>query len=45
MMKVKGPDMGDAAFKEKINGRIGEAWDRLGLGLLKECKNERVFTT
>jgi hypothetical protein len=45
MMKVKGPDMGDAAFKEKINGRIGEAWDRLGLALLKECENERVFTT
>jgi hypothetical protein len=36
MLKIHGPDMGDAKFKEKINGRIGEAWDRFGLALLKK---------
>jgi hypothetical protein len=27
--------MDDEVFKDKIKGRIGEAWDRLGLALLK----------
>ena len=36
MLKIHGPDMGDAKFKEKINGRIGEAWDKFGLALLKK---------
>lgn len=36
MVRVKGPNMGAAKFKEMMNGRIGEAWDRLGLALLKK---------
>jgi hypothetical protein len=36
MLRVKGPDMGAAKFKEMMNGRIGEAWDRLGMALLKK---------
>ena len=36
MLRVKGPNMGAAKFKEMMNGRIGEAWDRLGMALLKK---------
>jgi hypothetical protein len=36
MLRIKGPDMGGAKFKEMMNGRIGEAWDRLGMALLKK---------
>jgi hypothetical protein len=36
MLRVKGPNMGAAKFKEMMNGRIGEAWDRFGLALLKK---------
>jgi len=36
MLRIKGPDMGDFKFKEIMNGRIGEAWDRFGMALLKE---------
>jgi hypothetical protein len=36
MVRVKGPNMGAAKFKEMMNGRIGEAWDRLGMALLKK---------
>lgn len=36
ILRIKGPGMGGAKFKELINGRIGEAWDRLGIALLKK---------
>lgn len=36
MLRVRGPNMGAAKFKEMMNGRIGEAWDRLGMALLKK---------
>ena len=36
MLRVKGPNMGAAKFKEMMNGRIGEAWDRFGMALLKK---------
>jgi hypothetical protein len=37
VMAMKDSDMEEEDFKDKIKGRIGEAWDRLGLALLKRC--------